>query len=155
MSKPRPNPRPGFILEVDRQTPPILFHHGEGFRMEKLPIGRSRVIYPREPLAGMSDPDGAIVDALLNPIDDDPLPSLLTKGMKLTIAFEPALDYLNSIEICSIRVLQRLHHERLIDAVIRGIVSIHVNQAYPLSETAEAHRAMEARETTGATVLLV
>ena len=45
--------------------------------------------------------------------------------------------------------------ERLIDAVIRGIVSIHVNQAYPLSQTAEAHRAMEARETTGATVLLV
>lgn len=45
--------------------------------------------------------------------------------------------------------------ERLIDAVVRGIVNIHVNQAYPLSQTAEAHRAMEARETTGATVLLV
>ena len=30
-------PRPGLVLEVDRSTPPILFHHGEGFRLEKLP----------------------------------------------------------------------------------------------------------------------
>ena len=43
---PSTNPRPGFVLDVDRQTPPIVFHHGEGFRMEKLPVGRSRVIYP-------------------------------------------------------------------------------------------------------------
>ena len=45
--------------------------------------------------------------------------------------------------------------ERIIDAVSNGIVKIHVNQAYPLSETAEAHRSMESRETTGSTVLLV
>ena len=84
----RANPRPGFVLEVDRRTPPILFHHGEGFRLEKLPVGRSRVIYPGEPLVGLKDPDAAIRDALLNPIDDDPLPSLLKPGMKLTIAFD-------------------------------------------------------------------
>ena len=33
--------RPGFVLDVDRSTPPILFHHGERFRLEKLPAGRS------------------------------------------------------------------------------------------------------------------
>ena len=27
----------GFVLDVDRSTPPILFHHGEGFRLERLP----------------------------------------------------------------------------------------------------------------------
>ena len=43
-------PRPGFVLDVDRSTPPILFHHGEQFRLEKLPPDRSRVIYPAEPL---------------------------------------------------------------------------------------------------------
>ncbi len=42
--------RPGFVLEVDRSTPPILFHHGESFRLEKLPAGRSRVIFLGEPL---------------------------------------------------------------------------------------------------------
>ncbi|MCC6438791.1 MAG: DUF2088 domain-containing protein, partial [Acidimicrobiales bacterium] len=81
-------PRPGFVLEVDGSTPPILFHHGEGFRLEKLPAGRSRVIYPAEPLPGLKDPDGAIRHALEHPIDSDPLSALLFPGMKLTIAFD-------------------------------------------------------------------
>jgi len=81
-------PRPGFVLEVDRSTPPILFWRGEGFSLEKLPADRTRVIYPPEPLAGISDLDGAIRNALLNPIEMDPLPALLRPGMKLTIAFD-------------------------------------------------------------------
>jgi lactate racemase len=82
-------PRPGFVLEVDRSTPPILFHHGEQFRLEKLPAGRTRVVYPAEPLEALSHPDGAIRHALLNPIGDSPpLPALLRPGMKLTIAFD-------------------------------------------------------------------
>ena len=60
------SPRPGFVLEVDKSTPPILFHHGEGFRLERLPAGRSRVIYAAEPLKALKDPDGAIRDALEN-----------------------------------------------------------------------------------------
>ncbi len=32
-------PRPGFVLDVDRSTPPLLFHHGEGLRLHKLPSG--------------------------------------------------------------------------------------------------------------------
>ena len=56
----RQAPRPGFVLDVDRSTPPIMFHHGEGFRLEKLPADRSRVIYPAEPLPGIADPDGAV-----------------------------------------------------------------------------------------------
>lgn len=84
----RRSPRPGLVLEVDRSTPPILFHHGEGFRLEQLPAGRSRVIYPAEPLPGLSDPDAAIRAALLDPCDHDPLPALLKPGMKLTIAFD-------------------------------------------------------------------
>ncbi len=82
-------PRPGFVLDVDRSTPPILFHHGEGFRLEKLPAGRSRVIYPAEPIEALKNPDGAIRDALDNPIgDSEPLRALLKPGMKLTIAFD-------------------------------------------------------------------
>ena len=82
-------PRPGFVLEVDRNTPPILFWRGENYSLEKLPAGRSRVIYAPEPLEPLDDIDGAIVHALLNPIDHDPLPELLFPGMKLTIAFDP------------------------------------------------------------------
>ena len=61
-------PRPGFVLDVDRSTPPILFHHGEGFRLEKLPAGRSAgSIYPAEPLEALEHPDAAIRDALAQP----------------------------------------------------------------------------------------
>ena len=82
-------PRPGFVLEVDRSTPPILTWHGEGFRLERLPAGRSRVIYSPEPLDALEDPDQAVRDALTNPLgDSSPLPELLFPGMRLTIAFD-------------------------------------------------------------------
>ena len=42
----------------------------------------------------------------------------------------------------------------LFDMVTSGKVKIEVNQTYPLSETAQAHRDLEARKTTGSTVLL-
>ncbi|MBW3579732.1 MAG: nickel-dependent lactate racemase [Actinobacteria bacterium] len=79
--------RPGFVLEVDRSTPPTLFHHGEGFRLERLPVG-SRVVYPPEPLPVLRDIDAAIRHALLHPVDSEPLPALLRPGMRLTIAFD-------------------------------------------------------------------
>ena len=44
--------------------------------------------------------------------------------------------------------------DRLFDLVGRGIVKIAVNQTYALSQTAAAHRDLEARKTTGSTVLL-
>ncbi len=44
--------------------------------------------------------------------------------------------------------------EELFEAVLNGAVQPAVNHLYPLSEAAEAHRMIEARKTTGATVLL-
>ena len=81
-------PRPGFVLEVDRSTPPILFWHGERFVLERLPEG-SRVIYAPEPLSALDDPSAAIRHALRNPLGDRaPLPALLRPGMRLTICFD-------------------------------------------------------------------
>ncbi|MCH6588115.1 MAG: quinone oxidoreductase [Proteobacteria bacterium] len=42
----------------------------------------------------------------------------------------------------------------LFEVVLSGAVKIEINQTYPLSETAQAHRDLEARKTTGSTVLL-
>jgi NADPH2:quinone reductase len=42
----------------------------------------------------------------------------------------------------------------LFEVVEKGVVAIRVNQTFPLSEAAAAHRALEARQTTGSTVLL-
>ncbi len=82
------SPRPGFVLDVDSSTPPVLFWHGEGFSLEKLPEG-SRVVYPPEPIKPLEDPRGAILDALAHPVGDTaPLKDLLTPGMRLSIAFD-------------------------------------------------------------------
>ena len=42
----------------------------------------------------------------------------------------------------------------LFDVVRSGAVKIRVNQTFPLRDAADAHRALEARQTTGSTVLL-
>jgi len=45
--------------------------------------------------------------------------------------------------------------DRLIDVVSKGDVNIQVNQTYQLADCAEAHRALEARETTGSTIMKI
>ena len=81
-------PRPGFVLQVDERTPPLLVHRGEGYRMQKFPLG-TRVVYPPDPLPGIRDVPAAVRHALLNPVGDSkPLPELLFSGMKLTVAID-------------------------------------------------------------------
>ncbi|MDY7099747.1 MAG: lactate racemase domain-containing protein [Actinomycetota bacterium] len=144
-------PRPGFVLEVDRNTPPILFHHGEGFRLEKLPVGRTRVVYPPEPLTGLEDPDGAIRRALLEPLDSEPLPALLRPGMKLTIAFddislplppmrrpdvrqrviEAVLDLAAAAGVDDVEIIAALAlHRRMTEAELRHAVGDRVYDAF-------------------------
>ena len=79
--------RPGFVLEVDERTPPLLVHRGDGFGLERFPLG-TRVVYPPEPLPGLPDVRAAIAQALEEPMDSEPLRVLLRRGMRLTIAFD-------------------------------------------------------------------
>jgi NADPH2:quinone reductase len=44
--------------------------------------------------------------------------------------------------------------DRLFEALRRGILQVEIGQRYALREAAEAHRALEARHTTGSTILL-
>jgi len=44
--------------------------------------------------------------------------------------------------------------KELIEVIEKGVVKIEVNQEFPLAEAAEAHRALQGRQTTGATVLI-
>src|SRR4029453_2235194 len=122
-------PRPGFVLEVDRSTPPILFWRGEGFSLERLPAGRSRVVYPPEPLDALKDVDGAIRRALLDPVDSDPLPALLFPGMRLTIAFDDVSLPLPKMRRPDVR-------QRVIEAVLdlaaeAGLDDVHLIAALP------------------------
>ena len=79
--------RPGLVLEVDERTPPLVVHAGEGFLIERFPLG-TRVLYPPDPLPALPDVDAAIQEALLHPLESGPLPALLRPGMRLTIAFD-------------------------------------------------------------------
>jgi NADPH2:quinone reductase len=45
--------------------------------------------------------------------------------------------------------------QRLFSAVESGQVRISINQTLPLADCAEAHRQLEARETTGSTILKI
>ena len=55
----------------------------------------------------------------------------------------------------STRALLEEGANRLFDVVGSGQVVVNVNQALPLAECAEAHRQLEARETTGSTILKI
>ncbi|MFC3080568.1 quinone oxidoreductase family protein [Phenylobacterium terrae] len=41
----------------------------------------------------------------------------------------------------------------LFDLIVKGVIKVEVGQTFPLAQAADAHRALEARETVGATVL--
>ena len=75
------------VTYVDDPKARYVFHNGEGFRYERLPLG-TRVIYPPPPLPGLSDVDGEIEAALENPLGCDPLSAQIRPGMKVTIAFD-------------------------------------------------------------------
>lgn len=53
------------------------------------------------------------------------------------------------------RTLLEENANDLFEAVASGKVNIHVNQTYALKDAATAHRDLEARKTTGATVLMI
>ena len=129
--------RPGFVLEVDERTPPLLVHSGESLRLERFPLG-TRVIYPPEILPGLDDPAAAIDAALDAPIDSPPLRELLRPGMKLTIAFDDISLPLPPMRLPDIR-------QRIIEAVLTRAAEAGVDDVELIVANA-LHRRMTAAE---------
>jgi hypothetical protein len=131
-------PRPGFVLDVDERTPPLLVNQGEGFRMQKFPLG-TRVIYPPDALPGVADVNAEIRNALLHPLGDaKPLPELLFAGMKLTIAIDDISVPLPPMKTPDIR--QRILEHVIEMAARKGVDDVELIVATAL------HRRMTARE---------
>jgi len=144
------SPRPGFVLSVDDSTPPMMFWHGEGFTMERLPEG-SRVVYPPEPLEPLADPRQAILDALDNPLgDSSPLDSLLFPGMKLTIAFDDISLPLPPMRAPDIRqlvieaVLDKAASKGVDDVVLIAALALHRRMTDPELRHALGERVFDA-----------
>ncbi len=128
--------RPGFVLDVDDRTPPLVVHEGEGFRLERFPRG-TRVVYPPESLPAVRDIDAEIANALHHPIDCEPLPALLRAGMKLTIAFDDISIPLPPMGAPDIR-------QRIIEAVLTLAAHAGVDDVELVSANALHRRLTEA-----------
>ena len=72
---------------IDTDSAPRVLHFGEDFWEEDLPVG-TRVIYPKPPIQGLTNPRGAIRHAVNHPLGCDPLHAQLRPGMKLTVAID-------------------------------------------------------------------
>ncbi len=142
--------RPGFVLEVDDRTPPLVVHEGQGFRLEDFPLG-TRVIYPPESLPTVPDVEAAIRDALLHPVDSEPLPALLRPGMQLTIAFDDLSLPLPTMRKPDIR--QRIIEQVLTMAADAGVDDVELIAANALHRRMTAGRAQAHRGRAGVPVL--
>ena len=78
-----------------------------------------------------------------DPVD----PQLLAAKGSLYLTRPTLFSYIRTRELCQERA------DDLFEMVGSGKVKIEINQRYPLSEIAQAHRDLEARKTTGATVI--
>jgi hypothetical protein len=125
------------VRTVERAGDHFLFHCGEQFLWEPLPVG-TRVLYPPPPLPGIADVDGAIEEALENPLGADPLSAQLRRGMKLTIAFDDISLPLPPMQPPDLR--QRIIEKVLAKCAAAGVQDIHLICAIAL------HRKMTAPE---------
>lgn len=75
--------RPGFVLEVDSSTPPLMTMSGSQLRLERFGAG-TKVVYPADAVPS-SDSVALIESALASPIGAEPLAGQLTPSTKLTI----------------------------------------------------------------------
>ncbi|UCE06679.1 MAG: DUF2088 domain-containing protein [bacterium] len=75
------------VIQVEKPGEKFLFHCGEQFLWESLPVG-TRIIYPPSPFPPIENLDEVIQKALDNPLEADPLSAQLRRGMKLTIALD-------------------------------------------------------------------
>lgn len=125
------------VTYVDDRSARYAFHSGESFRYERLPLG-TRVIYPPPPLPPLPDVDGAIEEALENPLACDPLSAQIRPGMKVTIAFDDISVPLPPMQTPDIR--QRVIEKVLSKLADGGVDDIHLVAALGL------HRRMTPRE---------
>ena len=79
--------RPGFVLEVDERTPPLVVPNGDTFRLERLPLG-SEIVYPADSAAALPDLEEATAAALDAPLESAPLAERLASARTLTIVVD-------------------------------------------------------------------
>lgn len=111
------------VVTIDKDSAPRIFHHGEDFLLEDLPVG-TRVIYPPPPMKGLENVDAAIRYAINHPLEKDPLHAMLEPGMKVTIAIDDISLPLPQMKTPDVR-------QRMLEIVLQmladyGVDDVHV-----------------------------
>lgn len=75
------------VVTIDHRSRPRVLFSGTKLVEVDLPVG-SKVLYPKKPMAGLSDPDAAVRYALNHPLGTPPLYAKLRPGMRVTIAID-------------------------------------------------------------------
>lgn len=75
--------RPGFVLEVDDKTPPLMTMAGAQLRLERFGVG-TRVVFTAD-AEESSDPVALIESALAAPLESEPFERRLTPQTRLTL----------------------------------------------------------------------
>ena len=75
------------VVTIDHRSRPRVLFSGTKLVEVDLPVG-SKVLYPKKPMAGLSDPDAAVRYALNHPLGSPPLYAKLRPGMRVTIAID-------------------------------------------------------------------
>jgi NADPH2:quinone reductase len=81
------------------------------------------------------------------PVDPVPLLELSRRG-SLFLTRPAVFDFISTAADLRAAAAQ------LFTALEQGVVNVEIGQTWPLSEVADAHRALEARQTVGSTVLI-
>src|SRR6185369_10182638 len=90
------------VVTIDTDSAPRILFYGEDFLSEDLPVG-TRVIYPRQPIAGLPNPRAAIRAALARPDVRETI---------LEIVLEMAADFgVDDIHIIIATSLHRRMHD--------------------------------------------
>ncbi len=125
------------VVTIDKDSAPRIIPFGEDFWLEDLPVG-TRVIYPKEPLAGLEDTNAAIRYAVTHPLDMEPLHALLKPGMKVTVAVDDISLPLPPMQTPDVR-------ERMLSVVLGMLADYGVDDVHIIVATS-LHRRMTAGE---------
>jgi nickel-dependent lactate racemase len=125
------------VVTLDRRSAPRTIFAGDKLVEVDMPPG-TRVLYPRQPLAALKDPDAAIRYALNHPLGSDPLHAKLRPGMKVVIAIDDISLPLPPMRSPDVR-------ERVLSIVLQMLADHGVDDVEMIIATS-VHRRMTADE---------
>ncbi|RUR00863.1 lactate racemase domain-containing protein [Labedella endophytica] len=128
--------RPGYVLTVDEDTPPLVVFRGGSVRLERLPVG-SDVVYPADAEPAVRSLSAELDRVLAAPEGSEPLERLLTAGTVLTIVVDDLSQPVTATSGADVR--QRIVERVLEMAARAGVDDVRVLAATGLRRRLTSH----------------